>query len=103
VQMQGEARDGVFLNAHAGDEEAVDTVARAELKIDFAAGGKDEDAGPDVAVAVGVARLEAERVAGGGIDELRAHGPEGGVRAGIAEVPLELFADDFHVHGGERG
>ena len=40
-------------------------------------------------------------IAFAGGDELRAGDAEGGVGAGIAEVPGELFADDFDLQRGE--
>ena len=72
VDVEDEPGDGVFLEAHAGDEEAVDDVDRAQAEIDFAAGGKDQDAGDNVVLAAGVATIEAERISGGGVYELGA-------------------------------
>src|ERR1700734_404352 len=48
VEFSVHAGDGVLLEAHAGDEEAVNDVEGAEAEIDWPAGGKDEDGGDDV-------------------------------------------------------
>ena len=87
----------------SGIGEAVDDVLGAEGEVDFAAGGEDELAGDDVVAAVGVGGVEAEGIAVGGVDEGEAGAAEGGVGAGVAEVPDELHAGDFDLHGGEVG
>ena len=48
-----------------------------------------------------VGGVEAYGVAFAGGDELRAGDAEGGVGAGVAEVPGELDAGDFDLEGGE--
>ena len=103
VDVGGLAGDGVLLEAHLGDGEAVDDVLGAEGEVDFAVGGEDELAGDDVVAAVGVGGVDAEGIAFGGGDEGEAGAAEGGVGAGIAEVPDELLAGDFDLHGGEVG
>jgi hypothetical protein len=52
---------------------------------------------------VGVVGVEAQGVAFAWGDEWGAGGAEGGVGAGVAEVPGELYAGDFDLQGCERG
>ena len=52
---------------------------------------------------MGVAGIKPEGVAFGGSNELRAGDAEGGVGAGVAEVPGELDAGGFDLEGSERG
>jgi hypothetical protein len=52
---------------------------------------------------VRVGGVKAEGVAFAGGDELRAGDAEGGVGAGVAEVPGELDAGDFDLEGREGG
>jgi hypothetical protein len=97
------AGEGVLFEAHLGDGEAVDDVLGAEGEVDLAAGGEDELAGDDVVVAVGVGAVDAEGVAFGSRGEREFGVAEVGVCAGVAEVPDELHAGDFDLHGGEVG
>ena len=103
VDVDGLAGDGVLLEAHLGDGEAVDDVLGVEAEVYFAVGGEDEFGGDDVVGGVGVGGVEAEGIAFAGGDELGAGDAEGGVGAGVAEVPGELHAGDFDLEGGEGG
>ncbi len=49
--------------------------------------GENELAGDDVVAAVGVGGVDAEGIAFGGGDEGKVGAAEGGVAAGVAEVP----------------
>ena len=93
------AGDGVLLQAHLGDGEAVDDVDGAEGEVDLAAGGEDELGADDVVGAVRVGGVEADGIALGGGDEFVASAAEGGVGAGVAEVPGELHAGDLDLEG----
>ena len=103
VDVDGLAGDGVLLEAHLGDGEAVDDVLRAEAEVDLAVGGEHELGGDDVVGGVRVGGIEAEGVALAGGDELGMGDAEGGVGAGIAEVPGELHAGDLDLQRGEIG
>ncbi len=103
VNVQSETGDGVLLESHAGDEESVNDVVGAQTNIDFAAGGENKFAADDVVVALWVFGIETEGIACSGVDELRLGCAECCVLTGVAEVPLELYADDFDLHGGWRG
>lgn len=103
VDVGGLAGDGVLFETHLGDGEAVDDVLSAEGEVDLAVGGKDELAGDEVVVAVAVVGVDAEGIAFGGGDEGEFGVAEGCVGAGVAEVPDELHAGDFDLHGGEVG
>jgi hypothetical protein len=52
---------------------------------------------------VWISGIETEGVAFAGSDELWASDAEGGVGAGVAEVPGELDTGDFDLQGRERG
>src|ERR1700733_4587472 len=97
VDMHGHAGYGVLLEAHAGDEESVDDVDGAQLQVNFAACGQDQNAGDDIVGTVWIGAVKTKRVSCGRIDQLRACEAEGGVRAGITEIPLELLACDFYL------
>ncbi len=97
------AGDGVLLDTHFGNGEAVDHVLGTEGEIDLTTGRKDEFAADEVVAAVGVVRVEAERVAGAGVGQGKGGVTEGAIVAGVAEVPDELHAGDFHLHGGGAG
>lgn len=103
VDVHLHAGDGVLLDPHAGDKEAVDDVNAADAEVGFVSGREGEDTGYDVVGAMGVGGVEAERVSSRGADELRACPAKGVVWAGIAEVPLELLAGDFYLQGVRRG
>ncbi len=77
----------------------MDDILRAKAKIDGPAGGQDEDRGDDVILAVRIGGIEAQRVAVGRADQRR---PDPAIRligSGIAKIPLELNARDFHLDG----
>ena len=103
VDVDGLSGNGVLLEAHLGDGEAVDDVLGAEAEVDFAVGGKDELGGDEVVGGVRIGGIDAYGIAFSGCDELGFGGAEGGVRAGIAEVPGELRSGDFDLKGCEGG
>jgi hypothetical protein len=106
VEMDGLAGDGVLLEAHLGDGEAMDDVLSVEAKVYFAACGQNEFGGDKVVGGVGVRRIrtvEAEGVAFAGSYEVGMGAAEGGVGAGVAEVPGELYASDFDLESGGVG
>ena len=94
---------GVLFEAEGGDGEAVNDILGVEAKVDLAACGKDELGGDEVVGSAGVGRVEAEGIAFAWGDELRARLAEGGVLAGIAEVPGELHTSGFDLERGEVG
>jgi len=95
--------DGVLLEAHARDEEAVNHVEGAQAQVDGAVGGQDQDGGDDVVVAVRVVRIKAEGIACRCVDQSGADCSVDAIRARIAEVPLKLDAGDFDLDGVEGG
>ena len=103
VEVDGLAGNGVLLEAHLGDGEAVDDVLGVETQVYFAVGGEDEFGGDKVVGGVRVGAIEAEGISFAGGDELGAGGAEGGVGPGVAEVPGELDSGDLDLKGGERG
>ena len=103
VEMDGLAGNGVLLETHLGDGEAVNDVLGVETEVDLSVGGEDEFGGDVVVGRVGIGGVEAERVAFAGGDELGADSAEGGIGAGVAEVPGELDAGDFNLEGGGIG
>ena len=58
----------IAIEAAKQREEAMDHVDGTETEVDFASGGKDEDAGDDVVAAARVARVEAEGISFSGVD-----------------------------------
>jgi hypothetical protein len=106
LDVEGLAGDGVLFDAELGDGEAVDDVLGVEAEVDFAVGGEDQFGGDEVVGGVGIRRIrgvEAEGVALGGGYELGVGDAEGGVGAGVAEVPGELDSGGFDLQGGEGG
>jgi len=103
VDVDGMAGNGVLLEAHFGDGEAVDDVERVEAEVDLAIGGEDKLGGDEVVGAVRVGGVDAYGVAFFGGDELRTGDAEGGVGAGVVEVPGELDSGDFDLERGGRG
>ena len=97
------ARNGVLFQAHLRDGKSVNDILRAEGEVNLAAGRKDELTAYEIVVTVGVAGIDAERVTGSGVDEREAGVAEGGIPAGVAEVPDELHAGDLDLHGGGVG
>ena len=97
------AGDGVLLQAHLGDGEAVDDIDGAEGEVDFAAGGEDELRATMSSAPCGSAGSRPTGLPSAAIDELVARAAEGRVGAGIAEVPGELHAGDFDLQGVGSG
>ena len=64
VEVDGLTGEGVLLEAHLGDGEAVDDVLGVEAEVDLAVGGEDEFGGDEVVGGVGVGGVEADGVAG---------------------------------------
>lgn len=103
VEMNGLAGDGVLLETHLGDGEAVDDVLSVEAEIDLAVGGEDKLGGDLVVGGVGVGGVKTQGIAFAGGYKLGLSGAEGGIGAGVAEVPDELGAGDLDLEGGEAG
>jgi hypothetical protein len=101
VDMNALAGDGVLFEPQFGNGEAVDDVLRVEAKVYLAARGQNQFRENLIVGGVSIGGIETEWIAFASGDELRASDAEGGVRAGVAEVPRELHAGDFDLQGRE--
>jgi hypothetical protein len=99
VEVDGLTGDGVLLEAHLGDGEAVDDVLGVEVEVDLAVGGEDELGRYFVIGGVGIGWVEAEGVAFAGGYQSEVGDAEGGVGTGVAEVPGELNSGDLDLEG----
>src|SRR5579883_1442202 len=95
VQRNFHAGDDILLHPQLPHEEVVDDVARMQDELDVPAGGHLERGAHDVVLGRGVLVVEAERVAGGIIDEFEIGAAEFAVRPGIAKIPGELLGHDL--------
>ena len=73
------------------DEEVVDHVAGVHDELDRLAGGDLEGGADDIVLAGGIFVVEAERIAGGVVDQLEIGAAELAVGSGVAEAPGELL------------
>ncbi len=99
VDMHLHARDGILLDAHAGNKKPVNHIKRADAEVYLAPCWKNEDTGDDVVLAARIRRIKAKRISGWRVDELGPRGAEHCVRAGVTEIPLELYACDLYLQG----
>jgi hypothetical protein len=92
-----------LFEAELGDGEAVDDVLGVEAEVYFAVCGEDQLGSDLIVGSVRVGGIEAQGVAFAGGYEVRVGAAEGGVGAGVAEVPGELDSGRLDLEGGEGG
>src|SRR5689334_10892167 len=73
----------------------MDDVSGMELEQDFAPHGHSKSGGDDIVAAIGIRRIEADRIAARIADESVGRAAEDAVRPRITEVPCELARIDF--------
>ena len=103
MDVEGLAGDGVLFEAGGlGDGEAVDDVLGVEAEVCFAVGGEDESEVTSSSAEWGSVGSRLEGCLRRGL-RVAVSDAEGGVGAGVAEVPGELDSGGFDLQGGEGG
>ncbi len=98
--MQILAWDGILLDAHLWNCEAVDNVLCAKVEIDLTVGWQDELRGNEVVGCVWIVLVKSKGISGGWVNQRRIRMTEGVVLPGIPEIPGELHAGDLNLESG---
>ena len=99
MNRNGQAGDGVLLQAQLANVEIVDHVLRVQHEFDLVIHGNRQRGHDDVVFAGGIVGIDAQRIAGGSADLRGIEAAEFSVRAGIAEIENELVGGDFDANG----
>src|SRR5205085_10105166 len=103
VHVDEQARNGILLEATFRHEEIVDHVDGPQGDVQLLIYRKHQGAGDDVVFSGGIVGIDAQGVAGGGIFQFGLAGAVVAIRAGIAEVPLELHSGDLDLLSAGSG
>src|SRR5215470_19273168 len=100
MSMNVHSGNGVLLEAHGGDEHAVDYILGAQSQLNVVVYWQNQRGGNNVIAAGWVVRIDSQRIAFVGFGEfLSVYAAPGCIRPGIAEIPLKLNSCDLHLDG----